>query len=197
MSVDPPFQKIFDRVATRKRMFELFNRTPDGLPEDRISGKAYLNQWFEIERDSYEEMLDVLPPRFMRVGMFAMSELKAGTVGSVFFDIVIDGRTRYFHGYCNFADRDSPDVMRAAIIDHEKAAVANLTRKQKLNLIWATTHSDFRGLAGEANPDAWPAEHHGKRSILVYETGVGTVCKLLEDLSDDEIADRLPHGRTY
>ncbi len=48
-----------------------------------------------------------------------------------------------------------------------------------------------KGIAGEANPDAWPVEHHGKRTILVYAAGQGTTLKLLEDLSDEEIDSRM------
>lgn len=196
MNQDPPFTKVFKGIATRKKMFELFNRVPNAPAEDIASGRAYVNQWFEIERESYESMLEILPPLFMRAGMFAMSELKAGFVGSVFFDIMIDGCNRWFTGYCNLGDRRTPDAMRAAIIAHEQAVITNMSRDQKLKLIWSRTHSDFRGFAGEFDPDSWPAEHHGKRAILVYEPGVGTVQKLLENLTDDEIADRLPHGPT-
>lgn len=191
-----PFRKIFGGVATRQQMFELFNRVPDCPFEDRMSGKAYEGQWFKIERESYESMLEILPPLFMRAGMFAMSELKAGFVGSVFFEIMIHGRNRWFTGYCNLGDRGSPDAMRAAIVEHERAAVANLSRDEALDLIWKRTHDDFRGIAGEFDPEAWPAEHRGKRTILAHEPGVGTVLKLLEDLTDDKIADRLPHGPT-
>ena len=38
MTEKPPFTKIFDGVATRKQMFELFNRITDCPFEDRISG---------------------------------------------------------------------------------------------------------------------------------------------------------------
>lgn len=135
MATTPPFTKVLDAVATHAEMFALFNRIPDCHPEERISGRAYVNQWFEIERSSYEIMLEVLPPLFMRAGMFAMSELKAGFVGSVFFDIRIDDRDRWFHGYCNLGDPASPDAMRAAIIGHEQANLRALTRDEKLELI--------------------------------------------------------------
>ena len=109
---------------------------------------------------------------------------------------MIDGRNRWFTGYCDFSDHGSPDAMRAGIIGHEKASVAGLSREAKLKLIWARTPADYRGRAGQFDPDSWPTEHHGKRAILVYEPGVGTVQKLLENLTDDEIADRLPKGPT-
>ncbi len=168
MTEDPSFGKIFDGIATRKQMFELLNRIPDAPAEDIASGKAYANQWFEIRKSEFELMFDRLPPLFSRAGMFAMSELKAGTIGSVFFDIMINGRRRWFAGYCDLANRGSPDAMRTAIIEHEKAAVANLSRSDALDLIWERAHDDFRGLAGQFNPDAWPAEHHGKRTFLAY-----------------------------
>ncbi|HPB23956.1 MAG TPA: DUF1419 domain-containing protein [Novosphingobium sp.] len=188
-----PFRKIFDGVATREQMFELFNRVPDCPFEDRISGKAFENTWFEIELESYESMLEELPPLFMRAGMFAWSELKAGFVGSVFFAITI-GRKRWFTGYCNLGDRHSPDAMRAAIIAHETAAARGMNREQKLELIWSRTHADFRGLAGEADPDAWPPEDRGKRTIVICEPDGGSALKLLERLTDDEIDHRLPSG---
>ncbi len=134
-----PFRKIFDGVATHEQMFELFNRVPDCPCEDRISGKAFENSWFEIESTSYEYMLEMLPPLFMRAGMFAMSELKAGFVGSVFFMIEIDEHRRWFTGYCNLGNRHSPDAMRAAIIEHETTGTAGLSRDAKLDLIWART----------------------------------------------------------
>lgn len=71
----------------------------------------------------------------------------------------------------------------------------SLTRERKLDLIWSGTHPDFRGIAGEANPAAWPAEYIGRRTILVYKRGVGTVLKLLDELTDEEIARKLSFAR--
>ncbi|TAJ74153.1 MAG: DUF1419 domain-containing protein [Sphingobium sp.] len=150
MTQDPPFRKIFDGVATHEKMLELRNRVPDAPAADIASGRAYTNTYFEIEQNSYELMFEMLPPLFMRAGMFAFSELMAGFVGLVFYEITID-RTRWFTGYCNLGDRNSPDAMRAAIIEHEKA---------------------------------------------VYEQGVGTAPKLLENITDAEIADRPLHRPT-
>ena len=82
MTQKPPFTKIFDGVATRKQMFELFNRIPDCPFEDRISGKTYENTWFEVDREGYDTMLEVLPPLFMRAGMFALiSPVITSTLG--------------------------------------------------------------------------------------------------------------------
>ena len=54
-------------------------------------------------------MLEILPPLWMRADMFAMREFMTGNVTSVFFSLSIDGRKRFFHGYCDLADRASPD----------------------------------------------------------------------------------------
>jgi hypothetical protein len=143
-------------------------------------------------------MLGLLPPLFQRTGMFGMSVYKAGNITSVFFAIRIRGRERWYHGFCDLSDKRSPDAMRAAIIAHETGAVDSMTREEKLEAIWSATHADFRGIAGETNPDAWQPKHHGKRTILAYVAGQGTTLKLLEDLTNDEIDSRMPavHARS-
>ena len=77
------------------------------------------------------------------------------------------------------------------IIARETGAIDSMTREEKLEALWTATHADFRGIAGEANPDAWPPEHQGKRTILIYVAGQGTTLKLLEDLTDEEIDNRM------
>lgn len=171
MSTHPPFRKVFDGVATRAQMFALFKRHSDTPGVDLLSGKPYASEWFEIEASSYHFMLGLLPPLFQRTGMFGMSEYKAGNVTSVFFAIRIRGRKRYFHGFCNLSDKRSPDAMRAAIIAYQTGAADSMTREEKLEAIWSATPADYRGIAGEANPDAWPPEHQGKRTILIYVAG--------------------------
>jgi len=94
MPTDRPFRKIHRGIATGKKMYELFNRGADLPIEQRISGEAYAGEWFEIGQTDYLFMLDVLPPLFMRTGMFGVSEFKAGNVTSVFFEITIRGRRR-------------------------------------------------------------------------------------------------------
>lgn len=176
-------------------MFALFNRHGDAPGVDPRSGKPYSGEWFEIEASSYHFMLGLLPPLFQRTGMFGMSEYKAGNVTSVFFAIRIRGRERWFHGFCDLTDKRSPDALRAAIIARETGAIDSMTRGEKLEAIWTATHADFRGVA-EANPDSWPPEHHGKRTILVYVAGQGTTLKLLEDLTDEEIDSRIAAVRS-
>ncbi|MER9056712.1 DUF1419 domain-containing protein [Mesorhizobium sp. M0910] len=197
MTAHPPFRKVLDGVATREQMFQLFSRHKDTPGVDLLSGTPYSGEWFEIAASEYHFMLDLLPPLFMRTGMFGMSEFKAGNVTSVFFAIRIRGRERWFHGFCDLTDRQSPDKMRAAIIAHETGASDSMTRAEKLEAIWNATHPHFKGIAGEINPHNWPAEHRGKRVILVNDGGNGTIPKLLEDLSDNEIDNRMGAMRPH
>lgn len=154
MSTHPPFRKVFEGVATRTQMFALFNRHSDTPGVDTLSGKPYASEWFEIAAREYHFMLGLLPPLFQRTGMFAMSEYKAGNVTSVFLAIRVRGRERWFHGFCDLSDKRSPDAMRAAIIAHETGALDSMTREEKIEAIWSATHADFKGIAGETNPDA-------------------------------------------
>jgi hypothetical protein len=128
--------------------------------------------------------------------MFGMSEFKAGNVTSVFFAIRIHGRERWFHGFCDLFHKHSPETMRAAIIAHEAGAADSMTREEKLEAIWNATHPDFKGIVGEANPNAWTVQDHSKRTILVDDGRHGTIPKLLENLSDDEIDIRMPAIRS-
>ncbi|MGX5831965.1 DUF1419 domain-containing protein [Mesorhizobium sp. 43Arga] len=196
MSHHPAFRKVHDEIATREQMFQLFDRHRDIPGVDPLSGTPYEGEWFEVTASTYHFMLSLLPPLFQRTGMFGMSEYKAGYVTSVFFAIRIRGRERWFHGFCNLSNKHSPNAMRAAIIAHETGAVDSMTRKEKLEAIWQATHPDFKGIAGAANPDAWPVEQRGKGTILVNAGARGTVLKLLEDLSDDEIDKLLSAARS-
>jgi hypothetical protein len=94
MTSHPPFRKVLDGVATREQMFELFNRHKDTPGIDPTSGTPYAGEYFEIAAEQYHFMLALLPPLFMRTGMFGMSEFKAGNVTSVFFAVRIRGRER-------------------------------------------------------------------------------------------------------
>lgn len=194
MSNHPPFRKVHAGVATHEQMFALFNLHRDEPDHNQLDGRLYAGEWFEITNTDYHFMLDLLPPLFRRTGMFGMSEYKAGYVTSVFFELRIRGRQRWFHGFCDMSDRRSPDIMRAAIIAHETRSIDSMTREEKLEAIWNATHADFKGAAGHANPDAWPLEHRGKRTILINGGDLGTILKLLEDLTDDEIDDMLPRS---
>lgn len=56
-----------------------------------------------------------------------------------------------------------------------------MTRDEKLALIYRHTHKDFKS--------HWPDK---SRNILVHRSGQGTCLVSLTDLTDTEIADKLP-----
>ncbi|MBN3507189.1 hypothetical protein [Burkholderia cenocepacia] len=66
---------------------------------------------------------------------------------------------------------------------------ASLSRDQKLTLIYRHTHRDYKGKADEV----WGRVHVGKRTLLVNRKGV-TVLALLEQLTEEEIAEKLPYA---
>ena len=189
MHTSSAIRKIFEGVASRCEMHHMFHRHR-GAPAvaDGDAGDLFAGKWFEVAEPDYEYMLDILPPLFMHGDMFALSEYMTGSVTSVFFALSIDGCTRWFHGYCDLSDRGSPDRMKAAIIDRETRPVRAMTREERLEHIWSSTHDDYRGYAGER----WPSAMRGKRTVLVYCGGRGTVLKLLDDLSNDEVSAKLP-----
>lgn len=53
-----------------------------------------------------------------------------------------------------------------------------MTREQKLAIVYRTTHKDYKGKIGDT------------KTIMVYRNGTFLVA--LNDLTDAEIADRLP-----
>ncbi|MER9074155.1 DUF1419 domain-containing protein [Mesorhizobium sp. M0904] len=195
MTAHPPFRKVLDGVATREQMFQLFSRHKDTPGIDPLSGTPYSAEWFEITASEYHFMLDLLPPLFMRTGMSGMSEYKAGNVTSVFFAIRIRGRERWFHGFCDLTDRQSPDKMRAAIIAHETRASDSMTREEKLEAIWNIIPVELRGTARNADPETGWAEHQGKRTILVNAGRRDAAFRLLDDLSELEIEEFLSKVR--
>lgn len=181
--------KVFQGVATRQQMFHLFDRHAQApMSKARYSGRLYDGEWFEIGRAEHDYMFEILPPLWMRGDAFAMREFMAGAITSVFFTLSVEGRTRWFHSYCDMTSRGSVEAMRRAILDRESPPVAAVTRAEQLEHVWSTTHADFRGYAG----DGWREADRGKRTILVNAGAAGTVLTLLEQLSDAEITARLP-----
>ncbi|TIV55181.1 MAG: DUF1419 domain-containing protein [Mesorhizobium sp.] len=187
MNATSPIRKIYQGIADRRQMFRLFDRhaqRPNRFADD---AGVYGNEWFELDESGHDYMLGILPPLWMRADMFALSEFLTGSVTSVFFRLSIEGRVRYFHSYCDLADKGSPERMRAAIVERESWPVKAMTHDERLEHIWSSTHDDYRGYAG----DCWLPALRGKRTLLVYDRG-RTVLKLLHDLSDAEIAAKLP-----
>lgn len=184
-----PIRKVYQGIADRRQMFRMFDRhaqRPNRWEND--DSALYRGEWFEIGQADHDHMFEILPPLWMKAEMFAMREFLTGSITSVFFALRVDGQPRTFHGYCDLRDKNSPDRMRAAIIERESRPAKAMTREKRLEHIWSSTHDDYRGYAGEH----WPAAMRGKRTVLVYGGGRGTVLKLLDDLSDDEVSAKLP-----
>ena len=103
-------RKVFEGVATRPEMYRMFNRhRGDPAMAEGDAQHLFAGEWFEIAEREHDYMLEILPPLWMRADMFAMREFMTGNVTSVFFSLWIDGRKRFFHGYCDLSDRASPD----------------------------------------------------------------------------------------
>lgn len=189
-----PVRKVFQGVADRRQMFAMFDRhaqRPDRKPDDGRS--LYAGEWFEIGQAEHDYMFEVLPPVILRVDMFALREFLTGPITSVFFTLWLDGRARYFHSYCDLADINSGRSMREAVIEREARPVRAMTRQERLEHIWSSTHDDYRGYAGEG----WHAPDRGKRTVTVYGGRQGTTSKLLDGLTDVEISEKLPVHLRY
>lgn len=189
MSSPMSVRKVFEGTATRKQMFSLFDRhakRPRRCEDDQTA--VYAGEWFEIAEAEFDYMLELLPPLWIRGSMFAMREFLTGSVTSIFFALRIDGMVRHFHGYCDLSDNLSVDTMRLAIIDRERQPVRAMTREERLDHIWSTSADAYRGYAG----DGWPRGHRGKPMVLMFGNTPHGRAKLLDDLTDDEIAAKLP-----
>jgi Protein of unknown function (DUF1419) len=189
MQTSHPFHKVFQGVATRYQMFQIFNRHSEApFDEPRHSGSIYAGEWFEITEADHDYMFEILPPLFVRSDLFVLREFQAGNVTSVFLALSIDGRRRWFHGYCDLSDKCSPERLRAAIIERESHPVRAMTREERLEHIWSSTHGDYRGYAGQR----FTASKRGQRTVLYCGGRQAMMLKLLDELSDDEIAAKLP-----
>jgi len=189
-----PIRKVFQGVADRRQMFAMFDR--HAQRPDRGQGNAgslYAGEWFEIGQAAHDYMFEALPPVILAVDMFALREFLAGSITSVFFTLWIDGRARYFHGYCDLADINSGRRMREAIVERETRPVRAMTRQERLEHIWSSTHDDYRGYAD----GRWPAPERDKRTVTVYRGRHGTTSKLLDRLTDSEISEKLPVHLRY
>jgi Protein of unknown function (DUF1419) len=189
MHTSPTVRKVFEGVATRHDMHRMFNRhRGDPAMAEGEARHLFAGEWFELAESEHDYMLEILPPLWMRADMFAMREFMTGNVTSIFLALWIDRRKRFFHGYCDLSDRGSPERMKHAIVERESRPIRAMTRTERLEHIWSSTHDDFRGYAGAR----WPVALQGKRTVLVFRGGLGTVLKLLDDLTDEEIAAKLP-----
>src|SRR5260221_10089829 len=144
MHTSPTIRKIFEGVATRPEMYRMFNRhRGDPAIAEGDAQHLFAGEWFEIAEREHDYMLEILPPLFMRADMFAMREFMTGTVTSVFFTLWIDGRKRFFHGYCDLADRSAPERTKHAIVERESRPVRAMTHTERLDHIWSSTHDHY------------------------------------------------------
>lgn len=188
-TIRPRNRKVFEGVASRREMYALFNRHSEAPFDNvRLSGRRHVGEWFEISQAEYDHMFNILPPLFIRGDMFAMGERLAESVTSIFLSLRIDDRLRWFHGHCDLADSGSPDRLRETIIERESRPVRALARQEKLDHIWSTTGAGFRAYAD----DRFPAGLRGRPIVLVYTAAQARIWKLLDKLTDDEIAAKLP-----
>lgn len=189
MITSASFRKIFQGVATRRQMFHLFDRHAQApMSKARYTGRLYDGEWFEIGRAEYDYMFEILPPLWMRGEMFAMREFMVGSITSVFFALGMNGRIRYFHGYCDMLVSSSAERLRDVILARERHSELAMTRAEQLDHIWSTMPADYRGYAGEG----WLELHRGKPTILINGGAQGAVLTLLEDLSPQQLQRLMP-----
>ncbi|MER9057028.1 DUF1419 domain-containing protein [Mesorhizobium sp. M0910] len=184
-----PTRKVYQGIADRRQMCRLFDRHAQRPIREHVdAGVLYSGEWFEVGPVEHDYMLEILPPLWMRGEMFALREFLTDSITSVFYTLRIDGRTRYFHAYCDLNVARSPAEMRDAIVERETWPVKAMTREERLEHIWSATHDEYGGYAG----DRWLPQHRGKRTVLCYGGRQGAMLKLLDELTDDEIAAKLP-----
>jgi Protein of unknown function (DUF1419) len=189
MTSFPAPRKVYQGVADRHQMFRMFDRhagRPGRFEDDATP--VYAGEWFETGEAEHDYMFEILPPLWIRGSMFAMREFLTGSVTSVFFALRIDGTIRFFHGYCDLSANGAVECMRLAILDRETRPVRAMNRSERLEHIWSSTADDYRGYACER----WPAADQGKRTVMCHTKLGGNTLKLLEGLTDDEVAAKLP-----
>ena len=165
---------------------------------DPLSGTPYAGEWFEINRVEYHFMLDLLPPLFMRTGMFGMSEYKAGNVTSVFFAIRIRGRERWFHGFCDLTDQA---VARHDARRHHRPR----DRRERQHDARGKARGDLEHHPCRAQGDRPQCRSRARvrpniaanAPFSLTPEGMMLSFKLLDDLSDDEIDKLLSVSRSH
>lgn len=187
-------RKVYQGVADRRQMFRLFDRhaqRPNRFNAD--DGHLFRGEWFEIGQAEHDYMFEVLPPLWMRGDMFAMGEFLTGSITSIFFALSIDGRLRHFHGYCDLADRGSPERMRATIVERESRPLRAMRREERLEHIWSATEDAYRGYADEGFPPA----QRGERVVMMCASSQKRTFRILGELSDTDISAKLPVHLRY
>ena len=179
MSTPSAIRKVYQGIADRHQMFRMFDRhTQRPHRFDGDASTLYAGEWFEITECEHDYMFEILPPLWIRGSMFAMREFLTGSVTSVFFALRID----------DLSDGGSVEAMRLAIIERETRPVRAMTRDERLEHIWSATADAYRGYSDETAPQYLP----GQRVIALYTATGSARLKLLDDLTDEEIATKLP-----
>ncbi len=189
MNPASPIRKVYQGIADRRQMFRMFDRhaqRPNRFED--AAGALYAGEWFELAETEHDYMFNILPPLFMNGEMFAMREFLTGSITSVFFSLKIDDRMRFFHGYCDLADKGSPAHIRAAIVERESRPVRAMTREERIEHIWSSSHDEYRGYADWR----FPHSQRGRRTVLFFGPDRRRDVKLLDALTDAEIAAKLP-----
>lgn len=189
MNPSSPIRKVYQGIADRRQMFRMFDRhaqRPNRFGD--ADGSLYSGEWFELAEGEHDYMFNILPPLFVNGEMFAMREFLTGSITSVFFTLKIDDRMRFFHAYCDLADKGSPARMRAAIVEREIRPVRAMTREERIEHIWSLSHDEYRGYADWR----FPHNQRGRRTVLFFGPDRSRDVKLLDELTDAEIAAKLP-----
>ena len=69
MITQSSFRKVFEGVATRAQMFQMFDRHGQApMSKARLTGRLYDGEWFEIGRAEHDYMFELLPPLWIASG---------------------------------------------------------------------------------------------------------------------------------
>ena len=194
MTTASAIRKVFQGGADRHQMYRMFDRHAGRTKRHADDATTlYAGEFFEIGDVEHDYMFAVEAPLWIRGSMFALRQFLTGSVTSVFFALRIDDAIRYFHGYCDLSDEGSVERMRLAIIERESRPVRAMTREERLEHIWSSTAEPYRGYADHR----WPYASRGKRTVLFFGGKLGSVPRLLESLTDEEVAAKLPVHLRY
>lgn len=109
------FRRIYEGVADQAKCFELLNRhSGGGIKPDSL----WAGEWWEIDAESFDYFLDVLPPLQMPPGGFVMCEFTSGNITSAFFSFPArDGQQerRFFHASLDMSEATPFAKARAEI----------------------------------------------------------------------------------
>ncbi len=190
-TLDSPFRRIFDGVASTSEALALLGRH-DAAPmsKRRLSGKLHAGEWFELDWPTARSMAG----QFLRIlrpgGFVTLPGTRAEKVRSIVFSLLDADRERWFHGFTSLIDPDiTPETMRAAIIDRLTTEPVERPRQEMLELIWNKAGDD-----GGYCDEIWPPGNEGFRTIVVRKPGYRPVLKLLAHLSPQEMALLLAKG---